>query len=92
MIEHQVAVPLLVGPALTRLQPNPLLDSGSYPGDLLAAVLAVNAEYWKPRPDPEVAAWKLADGLYDRSPGATFTQVDQNVHLRASTSACQRLS
>jgi hypothetical protein len=67
MIEQQVAPHVLVGLALRRLRADPLLASGRYHGDLLAAVLGVDSEYWVPRLDPEVAAWNLADGLYDRS-------------------------
>lgn len=67
MIEHQVAPNLLVGLALTRLRADPLLESGRYPGDLLAAMLGVTPDYWEPRLDPEVAAWNLANGLYERS-------------------------
>jgi CDI immunity proteins len=67
MIEQQVALDLLVGPALTRLRVDPLLDSGCYPGDLLASVLRVNAPFWEPRFDPEVATRKLAESLSERS-------------------------
>lgn len=67
MIEQQVALNLLVGPALTRLRRDPLLESGRYPGDLLASVLRVNAPFWEPRFDPEVATRKLAESLRDRS-------------------------
>jgi hypothetical protein len=67
LIEHHVAPDLLVWRALTRLRRDPLLESGRYPGDLLASVLRVDASYWEPRFDPEVAARKLAESLYDRS-------------------------
>jgi hypothetical protein len=67
MIEQHVALNLLIGPALTRLRRDPLLDSGRYPGDLLASVLRVDAAFWEPLFDPEVATRKLAESLYDRS-------------------------
>jgi hypothetical protein len=67
MIEQQVAPNLLVGLALTRLQADPLLKSGRYPGDLLAGVLQVDAAFWERRLDPEVAARKLAESLRQRS-------------------------
>lgn len=67
MIEQQVAPNLLVGLALTRLRADPLLDSGRYPGDLLAGVLQVDAAFWERRLDPEVAARNLADSLRQRS-------------------------
>jgi hypothetical protein len=67
MIEQQVAPNLLVGLALTRLRADPLLESGRYPGDLLAGVLQVDAAFWERRLDPEVEARKLAESLRQRS-------------------------
>jgi hypothetical protein len=90
MLERHVAFGVLVGRALTRLRRDPLLESGRYPGDLLAAVLGVNAEYWVPRLSAEATAWRLADRLYDH-PGLepelrklirTFTR--EHLHRLAS--------
>ena len=67
MIEQQVALNRLVGLALTRLRADPLRESGRYPGDLLASVLRVNAAFWEPLFDPEVATRKLAESLRERS-------------------------
>ncbi|HEY5913156.1 MAG TPA: contact-dependent growth inhibition system immunity protein [Verrucomicrobiae bacterium] len=57
LIGQQIGLQHLVPLALERLKTNPWSDS-LYPGDLLAAVLRVDAEFW--RGEPALLAWALS--------------------------------
>jgi hypothetical protein len=69
MIGQQVALNRLVPLALKRLRPDPLMAGDSYPGDLLASVLRVDAAFWDWSPDLTVEMRKLGEDLRER-----FTQ------------------
>ncbi|WP_253776169.1 contact-dependent growth inhibition system immunity protein [Goodfellowiella coeruleoviolacea] len=50
LIGQQVGLPWLVPLALQQLRRDPLAQGDFYPGDLLGAVLRVNAEFWAANP------------------------------------------
>ncbi|WP_313557516.1 contact-dependent growth inhibition system immunity protein [Miniimonas arenae] len=60
LVAQQVALPVTVPLALGVLGENPLAEGDFYPGDLLMAVLAVPAPYWRGNP---VHAQALRDVL-----------------------------
>jgi hypothetical protein len=51
MIGQKISLFFLVPIALERLEVDPLAEGNYYAGDLLAAILAVNNEFWTARPD-----------------------------------------
>lgn len=51
MIGQDIGTKYLFPYALDMLESNPLVDSGLYPGDLLAGVLRLPVEYWSDHPD-----------------------------------------
>jgi contact-dependent growth inhibition (CDI) system CdiI-like immunity protein len=50
MIGQQIGLPHLLPIALQRLGANPLAEGDFYPGDLLANVLRIDAEFWLRQP------------------------------------------
>jgi hypothetical protein len=66
MIGQQVALNPLVGLALERLRPDPLMTEDDYPGDLLASVLHVDPAFWEWSPDLTVEMRKLTEDLRER--------------------------
>jgi hypothetical protein len=50
LIDHDEAIQVLVPVALSVLQQNALAEGEKYPGDLLAAVCTVGADYWRAVP------------------------------------------
>lgn len=51
MIGQDIGTQYLLPYALDMLETHPLVDSGLYPGDLLAGVLRLPFEYWVEHPD-----------------------------------------
>jgi hypothetical protein len=67
MIGQQIGLRELVPLALARLRSDPLAAGDHYPGDLLASLLRVDADFWESRLDPEVELRILAERLRGRA-------------------------
>jgi hypothetical protein len=61
LIARQKSLSRYVPRALDLLETNPLAEGDYYPGDLLHAVLHVDAEYWR----ANRAEWERADELVE---------------------------
>jgi hypothetical protein len=57
--------------AVERLRPNPLLDADNYPGDLLAALIRLDAQVWTEWPDLHAELAELFRLAMARSPDET---------------------
>jgi hypothetical protein len=51
MIQQQIGLRYLVPIALQHLREDPLAEGDFYPGDLLAAILRVDGDFWQQKPD-----------------------------------------
>lgn len=51
LLSQKVSVDVVLPEALRRLAENPLLEGDYYPGDVLAAVLRLDPDYWASHPD-----------------------------------------
>ena len=66
IISQQRALATLVPLAIELLDDDPLLESEYFPGDLLEAVVGVNAAFWETRPDLHSQARKVLAGAIAR--------------------------
>ena len=68
LIQQQIGLKYLVPIALQHLRENPLAEGDLYPGDLLAAVLRVAADFWHQRPELNRELRNVVDALtHDRT-------------------------
>lgn len=51
MIGQNIGLPFLVPLAIRLFKEDPLVEGDFYPGDLLASVLCVEADFWRKHPD-----------------------------------------
>lgn len=71
MIGQDIGTRFLVPPALDILELNPFAEGDLYPGDLLAGLLRLPAEFWLRREDQlmrAVAVARRALGIMERNP------------------------
>jgi hypothetical protein len=65
LIGQQISVNVLVPCALALLATDPMTEGDFGPGDLLAAVMKLPAEYWAAHPAHSIAARKVATAARD---------------------------
>lgn len=63
LIAQKVGLDTVVPVALARLTQDPLLEGEYYPGDVLAAVLAVPASYWAANPAQQTALERVIGSI-----------------------------
>jgi hypothetical protein len=63
MIGQQIALPILMPWAIEILRPNPWVEAGHFPGDLLEMVLTVDKAYWHAHVDQWQEVSHIADDL-----------------------------
>jgi hypothetical protein len=69
MVGQRIGLPHLVPLALQRLRDNPLANRDFFPGDLLANVLRIDAEFWCEHPDLARFLAQVLDDLRGRPAG-----------------------
>ena len=72
LIGQREGLPALVPLALERLEADPLAEGDYYPGDLLAAVLAVPSAYWQDHPEQRNRLSGVLTSIGDRRSEAGF--------------------
>jgi hypothetical protein len=82
LIAQRVGLDVLVPRALDLLEADPLVEGDFYPGDLLAAVLRVPADYWAAHSGQLARARRIASSV-DLSEVDGETRSDIEAFLRA---------
>jgi hypothetical protein len=65
LIGQHEGLEVLVPLAVERLEADPLAEGDYYPGDLLAAVLAVPTDYWQLQPGPRARLLAILEAVTD---------------------------
>jgi hypothetical protein len=68
MIGQKFGLEFLIPLALERLQDDPLASGDCYPGDLLAATMRVNVEYWSDHLDQQEILDSIVSNLSELPP------------------------
>jgi len=63
LIAQKVGLDTVVPVALARLAQDPLLEGEYYPGDVLAALLAVPVSYWAANPAQQTALERVIGSI-----------------------------
>lgn len=82
LIGQQVEYERLVPVALGFLRDDPLLETDFYPGDLLAAVCRLPADYWSAHPDQTAEVSRLIASV---AANPTGLPSDKQVHADIAT-------